>query len=249
MNEHTENWLGFATEVDGQDVLIKVDLGWASEDPARGCRTRLHVTVPTPDVPRDELDGFLEQVDPFEETLVETFAPAVRGYLVGTILDSKERTWVFYAANPSVAAASLAKAAKAWKGPTPGLKTEDDADWEFYQEVLTPTSDQYRYYSDLSVVEQLESHGDTGEKPRLIEHFAIFPDTDARDEFVEWCRENGYSVTEAGDYDEEFDGCTVTFTHVGPATIDEIYERTSVANEAAEDLGGQYDGWECEVVG
>ncbi len=56
---------------------------------------------------------------------------------------------------------------------------------------------------------------------------------------MKWCAQNGFEVTEvAKEMDEEYEGFPVEFTHVGPVMMEEIYEKTSLAAEGAEEFDG-----------
>jgi hypothetical protein len=134
-------------------------------------------------------------------------------------------------------------------GLVPELMVEEDPEWGFYEEVLFPDESQQRFIADESVVDQLQDHGDNGEIPREIEHLAVLPDAASRDRFVEWCGANGFEVTDAAkERDPEMEGFAVEFTHTGPAITEEVWEKTMLATEGAEQCGGEYDGWQSPVM-
>ena len=144
----------------------------------------------------------------------------------------------------------LKSAAAACPGHAPKLESRDDPKWKYFESDLFPDLGQQRYIADYSVIMQLMENGDDGEAERPIEHLAYFPTEESRDEFVAWCGANGFKVTEVDDEaDDETEAFAVEFNHIGPAVIDDVWEKTMLATEGAELFGGEYDGWQCSVVG
>lgn len=251
MSTHEEHWAGFPSEFDDAPALVTTDLGWADEGPDRRRRTLVIVRLPIPPNTDAEagLSEFLEQIEPFDDAVTSELVDRLDAVPVGMLLTATHRWWCFYAPSGEGAPEILEKVADACPGHTPELMVEDDVEWAFYEEVLFPDEAQQRFIADESVVDELQEHGDNGEIPRPIEHLAILPDAEARDQFVEWCSENGFTVTDnAADLDDETDGIGVEFNHVGPAVTEEIWEKTMLASEAAERFGGEYDGWQSAVI-
>ncbi len=250
MAKHQESWGGFPSEFEDAPALITCDLGWADEgpDPRRGMLIRVRVAVPEPDE-EEGLGPFLESITPFDDAINAELQKKLNAVTVGTILTSQWRYWCFYASRSDGAQDIVARAATKVKGVTPEVIIEDDPEWEFFGEVLFPDEAQQRYMADESVVSQLMDNGDESDVPRTIEHLAIFADAKSRDKFVAWCKQNGFDVTNTSkDYDEEFEGFLVEFTHVGPALTDDIFEKTSLACEGVDQFEGDYDGWQTTIV-
>jgi hypothetical protein len=250
MAKHEEAWGGFPSEFEDVPALVTADLGWAEEgpDPRRGMLIRVRVATPEPDE-NDGLAPFLEHVAPFDDAITAELSKKLNAVPVGQLISGVSRWWCFYASRADGAQDIVSRAAAKAKDIAPEVVVEDDPEWNFYADVLFPDDGQQRYMADESVIAQLVENGDNSEIPRPIEHLAILPDTPARDRFVEWCADNGFAVTEAADeYDDEFEGYPVEFTHVGPASLEEIFEKTSLATEGAEQFEGEYDGWQTSIM-
>lgn len=100
--------------------------------------------------------------------------------------------------------------------------------------------------ADKRVIEQLMKHGDDGSIPRDVDHYAYFPTLDGAQHFVNWLNENGCTVpnTEPRDCEDMFG---VSFVCHTPADLESISAKTVSFYEKAEELGGEYDGWGCEI--
>lgn len=89
----------------------------------------------------------------------------------------------------------------------------------------------------------MAARGDNRSEPRPIDHFAYLPDAAAATRLVEYLHQQGFSVDEPS-----ISGGTIAVSFKRddrPEDIDEVVIPT--ARRVAE-LGGNYDGWGCEVV-
>ncbi len=251
MSTHRENWAGFPSMIDDAPALVTTDLGWADYEEPDGMRpTLLRVGIAAPAMEEEEaFSAFLESVRPFDEALTEAILAELNGAFVGTLFTESQRWWIFYAPVSAGADKVVREAARKAPGHMPELLIDRDPEWSFYAEVLFPDESQLRYIADRSVVDELEEQGDESDVPRPIEHRAFFPDAKSRDRFVKWCGKNGFEVAGvSGEMSDELEGFSVEFTHVGPAVIDDICEKTLLATEGAEKSGGAYDGWQTSIV-
>ena len=253
MATHQEAWAGFPSEFDDGPALVTVDLGWADEgpDPRRTTLILVRLAAPDPEAAGEEsVAAFLDELDSFDDALTSTLSKKLNAATVGMILTTSHRWWCYYASKGDNAAEIVATIARETAPEhTPEVMSEDDPEWDFYSDALFPDDAQLRFIADDNVVDQLQSNGDNAETPRPIEHYAYLPDPESRDRFAEWCEANGFTVTDVGqELNEEADAYVVQFNHVGPAITEEIWEKTMLASEAAEKLGGEYDGWESRVM-
>jgi hypothetical protein len=114
-----------------------------------------------------------------------------------------------------------------------------------YWQELFPTEDDWQVIKDLEVIEALEKHGDDGTASRRIDHWAYFPSQPAAEKFAQWARQRGYAV-EGGDATNDGQFC-VRFGHEGTFRLEDITSHTIALRRRANELGGDYDGWETLV--
>lgn len=119
----------------------------------------------------------------------------------------------------------------------------------FYRDVLYPDAQDRRQIADEKILARLQEQGDLGNEPRQVMHWAYFPDHGAAQGFSDWAFEQGYVIFEAG-IAEGKDGLPhqVRFTNVCMMAHGQIMEHSRNLVLAAEKFGGDYDGWETEVV-
>ena len=209
-----------------------------------GVRTKTEDGLPT-----DEDSAALDE---FDEEMVDTITAACHGLFVGNMSCQNRRYWFFYGKKTDGVDLAARRVVAGLKVIPPFAQPEQrvkqDPKWEVY-ESLMPTADQQRFALDMQVIHQLAEGGDNLETPRDITHFAFFPSAKEREEFKAWCPANGFEVVEeVGEDDDEDETFGMTFKHHGPATPDEVSERTMLAQEGAEECGGQYDGWETALM-
>ena len=95
----------------------------------------------------------------------------------------------------------------------------------------------------------LANEGDNSAALHEVSHWAYFPTESAQSEFAEAVRHLGYSVRYTEPYsDSDKTPFGVEFVRresIRPAILNAICAELSLL---AESLGGEYDGWETEVI-
>jgi len=97
-------------------------------------------------------------------------------------------------------------------------------------------------------IELMEQHGDNLKQSRQVRHWAYFKNKEDRQAFIEEVQEIGYLLG----YESEHKGHTLPLGvcfhkshHVSQDSMDSVFAQLS---EVAESCGGEYDGWETEVI-
>ncbi|MDB5555201.1 MAG: hypothetical protein JWL86_5185 [Rhizobium sp.] len=92
----------------------------------------------------------------------------------------------------------------------------------------------------------LRENGDDCRSPRTVQHFAYFPDAAPQISFREFLVAHGYDIDDEHNEAEGRNAWAVIFSKIQtPVKID---GETALLGEYAGRLGGDYDGWETEVV-
>jgi len=124
----------------------------------------------------------------------------------------------------------------------------DDPDWDAYFTFLLPDLGQRHSISNRHVCEALQSHGDLLEQAREIDHWAYFASAAARDAFVARVAAMGFALRHAWDPDEDSEHYAAQVFRSDVPALDHIDAVTHPLLDAALELDGDYDGWECVVV-
>jgi hypothetical protein len=98
------------------------------------------------------------------------------------------------------------------------------------------------------VAAALMEDGDTLANARPIQHWAYFSTDESRAEFIALLEQQFSGIdphTNPMSVGKEY---AVTFWHTGTPDSDSMTKVTSILSRAAESCGGEYDGWETQVV-
>lgn len=95
-------------------------------------------------------------------------------------------------------------------------------------------------------VETLEENGDDLATPREIDHYIYFDDLDSLTRFEKQADQLGFRVRNHVETEEGRPGLQVF--RVDIPSFERIDDITLPLYRAARDCGGDYDGWESEVV-
>lgn len=243
------DWVAFLREMKGKPASILVDRAARELDPQSRPGTWVEVRIKLQRPSSDGLVGGdeLEVLSSFDDELVEAVAYAIGGLCVGSITTGGRRHWCFYGEHGARAAAAAEGILAKHREYVPKTEVASDPAWRMYAQLLTPTAREDSMIQDILVIQQLAQNGDSGAKPRLIEHFAYFPSRETQQKFAAWLPSAGFKVTEAAKHADERGAFKVLFTHHGPADIESLPDRTWAARQAAATCEGEYDGWGCAL--
>lgn len=237
---------------DDQPASIFVDLSCIDHAPMAALPIMAYVSV---EMLRPREDG-LSSSDEFDELVVleNALVAALEDdgdtIYVGRNTSSRRRDFYFYLSDGVDWETRVRDAMHATSG---GYGYEagqrPDADWSVYREFLYPRPRELQGIRNRSVCDALEREGDALDEAREIDHWAYFPDAARRDAFVAGALALGHALREQDDdgEDEHEAYMARVFRSDVPAhaAIDDV---CLPLYELAQECGGRYDGWECEVL-
>lgn len=206
----------------------------------------LKVRIP---LKRPRADG-LSAEDEFEELIefednLQALVQKHESNYVGRATAHGCRIFYIYTPDPEKEWASALRALGQQHGYELSFDLQSDENHAGYWEELFPTEDDWQVIKDLKVIEALEKHGDDGSASRLVHHWAFFPTDDAAQQFCRWIKEHGYFVD--GDDATDDGRISVQFSHEGSVRLQDLTSHTVALRRKAEELEGEYDGWEVPV--
>ena len=98
------------------------------------------------------------------------------------------------------------------------------------------------------VLEVLMDHGDALTVSREIDHWAYFPTPEARSRFLETCLNAGFKLrytSEPNDLGSKFGAVIWHIDTPSQLALDQV---TGMLIDLAESGGGEYDGWETQLL-
>lgn len=247
MSENEEQWEVYPSELQGQFAMFAVNLGIAQGAPYANLRwlTIVRMTFePQPSgMPSNEANKLLYAA----EDLLHRDVSDRGGLQVGRVTVSGRREIFLYSATND---AEVFQAALERRFPDLEVESfsREDSDWQVFFDLLYPGPLDFQRIHNQRVVRALTEHGDDPSIARKIDHFAYFPDPAARKSFRDELVERGFAV----EYEEEGDKGDlrfgIAFRSHGPVDLSSVDQLTIPLFVRAEQLGGHYDGWGCEVT-
>lgn len=123
----------------------------------------------------------------------------------------------------------------------------DDPKWETYK-LLLPNDEQWQEIEDQKVCEALQRNGDELSQSREIDHWIYFDKPDARDRFIAEAAGMGFQVRCLLDGKPAFGDFGVQIFRSDIPAFATISSVTIPLYRLAQELGGEYDGWETEAI-
>lgn len=199
-----------------------------------------------------------EALDDATDRVGETLGKLCGGELAGHLREPGYLRQCYYAkgAPSEKAKAAVVRELAGWRTE---IEVEADAEWAFFREELLPSDMEWEWASNSDVEASLSKSGDPLTTPREVEHWAYFPDQAAADKYAAWLGSEGFEVRDcklherdAEDEREEGESdeprYVVRFARQDLPSADEITPVTFELRRAAEEHGGDYDGWETAVL-
>jgi hypothetical protein len=254
----SDQWQFYPCQLGEHQAFITFDSGIAETIDESAPAHLLKIRIPFQHATEEGLPGDdeLEPLSEFEDALAEWLEHQNCAYLGRITVDGHRHFYIATDVAEEAAWEELLGSLENPHGYELAFAIEENGSRTGYWEEIYPTPDDWRVISDLQVIEALEQHGDNCETVRQIDHWAYFLTQDAADQFAKWAREQGYEVASVGlaekdeeaEADEELDPrIQVRFSHQGPVTLADISGHTIALGHQAEEIGGEYDGWETPI--
>ena len=245
----SDHWDFYLCHVEDEPASIFLDMGIRSEVPMENLPNlawlRLYMRQPRPDglSSSEEFDKLKEIEDH-----IQSFIDEQTVAYVGRDTSGGTRDFYFYTSNAHQLESSLGVAMVTYSDYEYELGNREDASWSAYLDFLYPTPRAYQTMKNQQVIEKLRDEGDQLESQREICHWIYFTSADTRSSYQTKAEQLGYSFYDQTDPDEERDNYGLVLAREDAADYASINEATLTLFDLAEELGGEYDGWETPVV-
>jgi hypothetical protein len=207
---------------------------------------RYEVTIKNPDDRGLPVGDEFSRLNEFEDQLAREISEA-QGVQVGRITTNGRRYFHYYTSHDEASAALISQRMAANHDYVASLSHSLDLDRSHYWNELFPTSDDWQVIQDMRVEESLRKEGDPLVEPREIEHWAYFKTEAERERFVASVQER-FTAVELYESPESDRGVfTAKLRHTGLPDYRSMNKFTLLLSRAAQENGGDYDGWETQV--
>ncbi|MEO0652007.1 MAG: DUF695 domain-containing protein [Planctomycetota bacterium] len=235
MDANQDSWDFYMTLLDGLPATIRVDLAYLTDPLPEGC-TKLYVAF----LPMQAEEGHgmggeadRERLEPIEQAAYDRVRQA-GGVPVGRIRSGNR--WQLAAYGPVGMPWDLWMAELAPEGSQ--VADEDDPHAGYLMSVLLPNPERRLWIFSRRAVDRLAHHGDQLHIPRQVHHRVQFPSA-APSPFLDSARELGFDAVQTPD--------GLRLTRFDLLEIDEIHPVVVELVMLAQEHGGEYAGWECDL--
>jgi len=245
-----ERWDFYSSGINGEPGSIFVNMGLEEHAPIAGQDHLVELRL-VMKAPRDDGLSSAEEFDALvaiEKRLMAEIASAGSTTYVGRVTHAGVRDLFWYVHTIAAAEDALRRGMAAFSNYEFDLGSEPDAAWNTYRDYLLPSPRDRQRMSNRAVYEVLQKDGDPLTQPREVDHWAYFANAGARDEFVRRTS-NGYALRDTTD-PNDIPGNTRYGAQIYRVNVpgDELDQASVELFEIADELSGEYDGWECPVL-
>ena len=245
----SKDWDFYSCEVDGQPASVWVDMAIAEDAPlARlpvAAWVQLRSQPPREDGGSGHEEG--EVLDQIEAALAAALVAKSTAY-VGRLSTNGRCDFYFYTSAASGWKERVASALQAFPGFSFTCGSRPDREWDIYFDRLSPSDEDRLRIQNRRLCDALQRGGERFEQARPIEHAAYFPDAATRARFIERAAHAGCRVVEMIEPEARGEQYGVRVSVVGIPSPQRIDELSLALFHAADDCGGEYDGWETQVI-
>lgn len=250
MTAKRQDWEFYLREADGEPVSICLDLALAAKAPFESrpyvAYVRVFMRQPRPDglSSSEEYDRLVE----LDDHITAALTRSARARYVGRSTSGGCRDFYFYVGDPASWAKRVAKAFDAFPEYQHKAGSRRDQRWKTYLEFLYPSGEDMERIQNRRVCDALQESGDPLRKRRDIDHWASFPDEKSRARFLRSVTRQGFKVRELHDSGDREQPYGVQLFRVDLPSHDTIDAVTLPLFRAAAKAGGDYSGWETQLI-
>jgi hypothetical protein len=245
--DYEQDWQFFPCTMGEYPALVTVDVGVAGvleQTPDQMLMVTLELETSTESgLPED--DEFTALDD--QEDLWVAELDKVGGYLIGRVTTDGRRTMYAYTSGGEEHWKDVGDRITAKFGYEYDVVVFQDENHESYHQGLYPSADDWRVIADMKVMNAANEAGDVASIVRKIDHWSYFADRTSAESFVEAAGAEGFELNDDPFRETEDGRVQVGCSHQGSLLLADLTHHTLWLRRKAEELGGNYDGWEAPV--
>ncbi|HRG16517.1 MAG TPA: DUF695 domain-containing protein [Pseudomonadota bacterium] len=246
----SKDWVVYACAVEGRPATVYLDMAIAEDAPLERLPVAAWVQLRMQQPREDGLssDDELDVLKAIEEALVAGLTDKSTAY-VGCITTNGRRDFHFYTAAAAGWKERVSSALRAFPTHAFTCASRPDREWDIYFDRLSPSDEDRERIQNRRICDALQRSGERFAVARPIEHSAYFPSDAARAQFVDRVTPMGCRVVEMLEPEELGEQFGVRVAALGIPSHAQIDALVLPLFHAANECGGEYDGWETQVCG
>jgi uncharacterized protein (TIGR01619 family) len=247
---HQEEWEFYFSNVNDKLGSLFVDLGLHKVAPIADKPNVVWVSIKM-NKPRE--DGLSSQEESgllgdIEDALVEEIVSKHKAIYVGRLTSAGDRDLYFYFGDTTLYDETISEVMVAYPKYQFDFGSKEDKEWNGYFDFLYPLPQQFQSIQNRRVIEQLEKGGDKLTKEREVFHWIYFKSDSDREKFLEKIKNDNFSIVskDSGKSWEEF-AYQLRIKRIDKVDQNSVDEYVIYLWELANEIGGDYDGWETSI--
>jgi hypothetical protein len=240
-----EDWDFYLLRVDNEPASIYLNLALAQIAPIKTEPNMAYVRVRMQRPRQDGLSSSdeFQALSDLEDILIGGIARNGTTTYAGRNTSSGNRDFYFYTTDLVTFSKSVKSAMSAMPSYQFEIGGRSDPGWKVYSSFLYPSADDLQRILNRRLNDHLTSQGDDISKSRIIDHVAYLPSDKSAETLRDYLKLQGFSVGAP-----KLGGSSIGLNFErtdAPAQIDDVVIPIA---QRIRDLGGDYDGWGCEVT-
>ena len=248
--ETEENWDFYLTKVNDKLASIALDLGIKNIAPIKDKPILTWVFIKMNKPREDGLSSNeeMEVLGNIEDDLTSTYKYKFNSVYAGRITSDNEREFYFYQSDSTDIYETTKKVMSKYNNYKYESGFQKDEKWSQYLELLYPLPEQLQNIQNRHVIESLEKSGDKLTKEREVFHWIYFKAKDDRAKYIKIVTEKGFQIENQDNQKTTGDfPFKLNIKRIDMVDYSSINEYTIYLWKLANELNGEYDGWETSV--
>jgi uncharacterized protein (TIGR01619 family) len=247
---HQEEWEFYFSNVDDKLGSIFVDLGLRKLAPIADKPNVVWVSIKMNNPREDGLSSQEESglLGDIEDALVEKIVSKHNAIYVGRLTSAGDRDLYFYFGDTTLYDKTISEVMVAYPKYQFDFGSKEDKEWGGYFDFLYPLPQQFQSIQNRRVIEQLEKGGDNLTKEREVFHWIYFKSESDRENFLEKIKNDNFSIVDKGSNKSwgEY-SYRLQLKRVDKVDQNSVDEYVIYLWKLANEIGGDYDGWETSI--
>ncbi len=247
---YKEDWDFYFSNVDDNLASFYLDIGLNQIAPVDKMPNFFYVSLKMSDPREDGLSSNreYETLIHIEDTLVKSLKDKHDIIYVGRLTSNGTRDFYFYTSDTLLIEKTISESLVQFSNYEYDFEMKYNKDWSYYLNFIYPNPRQLQRILNRRVVENLEKNGDKLIQPREVNHWIYFKTTEGREKYIEKVKEKGFKIEDIDKIDHNKDfKYKLRISRVDKVGQEDVDGYALYLWELANELDGDYDGWETSV--
>jgi uncharacterized protein (TIGR01619 family) len=250
-SDYQPDWTFYFSNVNDKLSSIATDLNLINIAPVNGQDNVVYVSIKMPNPREDGLSSNEDADDlwKIEDEIIKAFDNNKLNYtFAGRLTSNGFRDLYFFGENTILMEKQVSSTMTAFPKYEFDFGHKLDKEWSGYFDFLYPLPRQMQVIQNRRVLEQLEKGGDDLTKAREVFHWIYFKTQNELDQFESFTTSLGFETKNKDKTEQPNEyKFVISISRVDKVGYDEIDEFTLELWEKAQELNGDYDGWETSI--